>query len=355
MRGGDMTRSIVLVMLVAAAIAAVATVVPRFSGGTEQVEATDGASLALDMDITNGSGPCNPIDSERGTSAGEPEYKIAICLTDSAAPPGAFNVELLYDDTLDQCVPVDCPGVGCLDANPDANAGTTSWTTPGLGDGCDCSIGGEKPPVCDDDPDTGASKGKAYIQCTCATATLPVGDGVASPIAVVTFKNTANGRDTFSLGVAALYDDPGDNILRCPPRAGMAPCSGGTRSESLSPPATPTPGGVPPTSTPGAGGTPGAGATPAPSGPEATAAAATAIAQGTPPSALTTPAGTTTPGAKKTPSASTTARPSATPGEEKGEGEGGGTNAFLIAGIVIGVVIVLGGAGWFAWRRLRLR
>jgi hypothetical protein len=27
----------------------------------------------------------------------------------------------------------------------------------------------------------------------------------------------------------------------------------------------------------------------------------------------------------------------------------------VIAGIVIGVVIVLGGAGWFAWRRLRLR
>ena len=304
MRGGDITRSIVLVMLAAAAIAAVATLVPRFSGGTKQVEATDGVSLALDMDITNGSGPCNPIDPERAISEDGAEYKVAICLTGAVLPPHALNIDLLYDDTLDQCVPVDCPGVGCLDTNPDANAGTTAWTTPDLGTGCDCSIGGEKPPVCDDDPATGPDKGVAFIDCYCATATLPVGEGVSSPIAVVNFKNIAKGRATFTLGVAALYDEPGDNILRCP----GAQCLDGARDESLSPPATPTPGGVPPTGAPGAGGTPG-----------------------------------------------TTAQPDATPGEEKAEGEGGGTNAGLIAGIVIGAVVVVGGAGWFAYRRLRLR
>jgi hypothetical protein len=300
------------------------------------------------MDITNGSGPCNPIDPARGISPDEPEFKVAICLTGAEVPPGAFNVELIYDDTLDQCVPVDCPeGIGCLDTNPDANAGTTTWTTPDLGPGCDCSIGGQRAPTCDYPPAEGVApepgKKTAYIDCTCPeTATLPVGEGVSNPIAVVTFKNIAKGADTFTFGTVALYGAAG-NILRCP----GAKCSDGARSESLSPPATPTPGGVPPTGTPGAGGTP------APSGPAATAAAATAVAQGTPPSALTTPAGTTTPGAKKTPSTSPTARPSATPGEEKGEG--GGTNAAVIAGIVIGAVIVVGGAGWFAWRRLRLR
>jgi len=350
MRGGDVTRSIILVMLAAAAIAAVATVVPRFSGGTERAEATDGPSLALDMDITNGSGPCNPIDSERAISGDGAEYKVAICLTGAVLPPHALNIELLYDDTLDQCVPVDCPeGIGCLDTNPDANGGTTAWTTPGLGDGCDCSIGGVEPPVCDIDPATGPDKGVAFIDCYCATPTLPVGEGVSSPVAVVTFKNIAKGRATFTFGVVALYDQPGENILRCPPLGGMAPCSSGTRGELAPTSLTPTAAAVPPT------GTPNASDTPVPAGPAATAAAATAIALGTPSSALTTPAGTTTPGAKKTPSGSPTARPSATPGEEKGEGEGGGANAVLIAGIVIGAVVVVGGASWFAWRRLRLR
>ena len=348
MRGGQMTRSVVLAMLAAAAIAAVATVAPRFSGGTEQVEAQDGPSVALDMDITNGSGPCNPIDPERAISGDGAEFKVAICLTGAVLPPHALNIELLYDDMLDQCVPVDCPeGIGCLDTNPDANAGTTTWTTPDLGTGCDCSIGGVEPPVCNIDPATGLDAGYASILCTCVTATLPVGEGVSSPIAVVNFKNIAKGRATFTFGVVALYDEPGDNILRCPPLGDMAPCSGGTRGELAPTSLTPTAAAVPPTGTPNAGGTP------VPAGPAATAAAATAVALGTPLSTLNPPAGTTTPGAKKTPSASPSARPGATPSEEKGEG--GGTNAGVIAVIVIGAVVVVGGAGWFAYRRFRLR
>jgi hypothetical protein len=354
-----MTRSIILATLAAAAIAAVATVVPRFSGRTEQVEATDGASLALDMDITNGSGPCNPIDSERGSSSDEPEYKVAICLTGSAVPPAAFEFDLIYDDMLDQCVPVDCPDTDCLDGNPDANVGATVFSSPDLGTDWDCSNMHLSPPVCDKDPGTGPDHGKAFITCmSVKTPTLPVGPGVSAPIAVVAFKNIAKGRDTFTLGTAALYDYDVANIVKCP----GAQCLGGARDELLSPPATPTPGGVPPTATPGAtdtpgaAGTPGVGSTPGATGPGATSAAATAVALGTPLSALTPPpAGTTTPGAKKTPSASPTARPSATPGEENKEGEGGGTNAGVIAGIVIGAVVVVGGIGWFAWRRLRLR
>jgi hypothetical protein len=351
MRGGDVRRSVLLAVLAAAAIAAVATVAPRFGGGTERVEAQDGASVAvaLDMDITNGSGPCNPIDPEGGSSGDGAEFKVAICLTGAAAPPLTFNIDVLYDDTLDQCVPVDCPGVECLDANPDANAGTTSWTTPDLGTGCDCSIGGLKPPQCDEDPDTGPGKGKAFINCYCDSPTLPVGEGVSSPIAVVTFKSIANGSDTFTFGVVALYDEPGANILRCPPKKDMAPCSGGTRGELAPTSPIPTAAAVPPTDTPNASGTP------VPAGPAATAAAATAIALGTPPSTSNPPAGATTTGAKKTPSASPSARPSATPGEAKAEGGGGGTNAGVIAAIVIAVVVVVGGIGWFAYRRFRLR
>jgi hypothetical protein len=304
MRGGDVRRSVLLAVLAAAAIAAVATVAPRFGGGTEQVEAQDGASLSLDMDITNGSGPCNPIDPEGGSSGNGADFKVAICLTGSAVPPAAIDVRVIYDDTLDQCVPVDCPSGECLDANPDANAGTTTWTTPGLGTGCDCSSAGGAPPACDRNPNTGPGEGVAFISCVCATPKLPVGPTVSIPIAVVTFKNIAKGKDTFSFGASAAYTEDGKNIVRC----ASAQCLGGARVESLSAPLTPTPGGVPPTGTAGASG-----------------------------------------------SASPTARPGATPGEEKGEGEGGGTNAVLIAVIVIGAVVVVGGVGWFAYRRLRLR
>ncbi len=349
MRGGDIMRSIVLLMLAAAAIVAVATVVPRFSGGTEQAEATDDPSLALDMDITNGSGPCDPIDPTRGTSPDEPEYKVAVCLTDSEPSPAAFEFNLVYDDTLDQCVPVDCTETGCLDGNPDANVGAKVFSSPDLGAGWDCNIMEADPPVCDKDPETGAGHGSAHIQCmTMETPTLPAGAGVSAPIAVVAFKTIAKGSDTFTLDVGSAYDQDVRPIVVC---LDGGACSGGTTTESAVIPPTAT---AIPSATPN--GTPGAAGTPSATGPEATAAAATAVAQGTPSPALTPPpAGTTTPGAKKTPSVSPTARPSATPGEEKGDGEGGGMNAGVIALIVIGAVVVVGGAGWFAYRRFRLR
>ena len=309
MRGGDMTRSILLVTLAAAALAAVATVAPRFSGGTVQVEAQDSASLALDMDITNGSGPCNPIDTVRGTSPDQPEYKVAICLTDSAVSPGAFEFTLVYDDTLDQCVPVDCVDTDCLDGNPDANLGATVFSSPNLGTGWDCDIMELDPPACDRDPETGAGHGKAFLKClTLRTPTLPTGLGVSVPIAVVAFKTIAKGSDTFTLENASAFAVDASGILSC---YGASLCSVGTTTESS---------GVPPTGTPGASGTPGA------TGPPA----GTALA------------------AKTTPSAVPTAS------EEKQGGEGG-TNAGVIAVIVVGALVVVGGMGWFAWRRLRLR
>jgi hypothetical protein len=58
----------------------------------------------------------------------------------------------------------------------------------------------------------------AYISCVCTgTQTLPVGAGVSSPLAVVTFHTTGvAGVDNLSFGTAAVYDWLAAKILRCP-------------------------------------------------------------------------------------------------------------------------------------------
>jgi len=349
MRGGDITRSIVLVMLAAAAIAAVALVGLRSNGGPDVASAHVTGSPHMEIDLVkDGTGWCNPVDATASRAADNTEYQVAICLTDSPAPPAGFQFEVVYDPALNTCTNVTTIPGDSLDDNPDANAGTTTFSTPDLGTGWDCSDYDLSEPLCD----LGGSMGTAYMSCMSAagTLTLPFGSGVSAPLAVLNLKAANVGVDNLALQNAAVFDASVTQILAC--TTPSSACVGATVNVNIND-WTPTPGGVPPTGTPGAGVTPGAGATPAPSGPEATAAA---VAQGTPLSALTPPpAGTTTPGAKKTPSGSPTAQPSATPGEEKGEGEGGGANAAVIAVIVIGAVVVVGGAGWFAWRRLRLR
>ncbi len=80
------------------------------------------------MDPTNGSGPCSPVDTTVQHSPGE-TYTVAVCLTDALASPAAFTFHLLYDDTLNECVPASCAPSDeyCLDSNPDANVGLTSF------------------------------------------------------------------------------------------------------------------------------------------------------------------------------------------------------------------------------------
>jgi len=353
MRGGDITRSIILVMLAAAAIAAVALVGLHSSGGPDAASAHVTGSPHMEIDLVkDGSTWCNPVDATASRAADNTAYQIAICLTDSEAAPAGFQFEVVYDSALNTCTNVATGDVTSLDDNPDANAGSTTFSTPNLGTGWDCNIMDVLEPLCD----YGGSMGRALIACMCVEdgcATLPSGPGVSAPLAVLTLSAANVGVDNLMIeNAAAAQEDLSAIITKCTRPANA--CVGATVNvHDWTTTPMPTPGGVPPTGTPGAGVTPGAGATPAPSGPEATAAA---VAQGTPLSALTPPpAGTTTPGAKKTPSGSPTARPSATPSEEKGGGEGGGTNAAVIAGIVIGALVVVGGAGWFAWRRLRLR
>jgi hypothetical protein len=256
--------------LVLATVLAIAR--PGGSGNQESLAhiitptGTPGAPLVhleIDADVPNGSDPCNPVDA---TAPAGGMHKVAVCLTSSSQPPASFTVELLYDDTLNSCTDIANSGTG-LDDNPDANAGTTVWpdAAHSLGTvGWDCSGGGVKYPVCDTDvcdydadPEcdpadhTGPAHGKAFITCMCTgtgCATLPVGENVSRPIAVVTFDVLRDGIDSLSFGAVALYDETAEQILRCP----GADCYGAlndktlvtptvTSTPTLTPTITPTP------------------------------------------------------------------------------------------------------------------
>jgi hypothetical protein len=176
------------------------------SGGVASAHTGTG-SAHLEIDMNGDGGWCTDIDTTAIHAAGVP-YEVAICLSeDTDAPPQAFNVELLYDDTLNSCT--DKANVSPMDDdNPDANSGVTTWGTS-LGTGWDCS--GSLPalnPVCDKDPThTGPGKGLAFITCasTAGPWTLPIGETVSAPIAVVTLHASSPGVDNLDLANVAVY------------------------------------------------------------------------------------------------------------------------------------------------------
>ena len=174
--------------------------------------------LEIDADTTNGSGPCNPVDA---TAEVYGMHKVAVCLTSSLAAPAGFDFDLVYDPALNTCTNESCPTGTCFDDNPDANLGTTTFSTPDLGTGWDCSA---SEPVCA----KSGQAGRAFIMCLCVDlgcATLPVGADVSAPIAVVTFNEEAGGVDNLKLEDVALFDENIDSIVQC---HGSGPCYGAT-------------------------------------------------------------------------------------------------------------------------------
>ena len=111
------------------------------------------ATLELTWDPTNGSGSCNPVDAAAEHAVGE-TYPVAVCLTDSSVPPLAFQFDLLYDDALNECVPSACApdDERCLDSNPDANAGSTVFSSPSMGSSFTCNMEDLSPPECEHEP-----------------------------------------------------------------------------------------------------------------------------------------------------------------------------------------------------------
>jgi len=175
------------------------------------------ARLEIDMDPTNGSGPCNPVDSTAEHEVGE-DYAVAVCLTDSPAPPFVFYFTLLYDDTLSQCVPATCASndLECNDSNPDANSGQTIFSTPSLGTGWDCLVPPDQP-TCDSDPGNGPDRGSAKLLCWSSgqPLSLPAGIGVSAPIAEVNLRAVASGVGMLRPYLVAVADREAREIVRC--------------------------------------------------------------------------------------------------------------------------------------------
>jgi hypothetical protein len=209
---------------------------------TPTATATPEPRLEIDMDPTNGGGPCNPVDTAVIHNVYGGNYQVAVCLTGAGTgnEPNSFSFELTYNDTLNQCVPTACTDA-CRDGNPDANTGTSVFSTPSLGNvGYDCSGISLAPPVCDKDTQTGAGHGRAYMGCfTTGSPTLPTGDEVSAPIAEVTFRAIAGGVDSLTLdNVSVASVNFGGDLVDCP--GGPGECFGGTDYKTFGPTVTPT-------------------------------------------------------------------------------------------------------------------
>jgi len=213
-----------------------------WSGSGDVASANVGTGTPhLEVDLVkDGSTWCNPVDTtfSRPVNAAV-TYEIALCLSDATSSPAGFNLDLIYNDTLNSCTDLE-PGGASLDDNPDANAGSTTFTTPDLGTGWNCNFGSVDPPVCDKDPLTGAGKGRAYMQCGCTNigcATLAVGAGTSKPIAVITMKAISAGADSISLDSVSIINEDGIEFVNC---YSGGPCQGATDTKTGGPTPGPT-------------------------------------------------------------------------------------------------------------------
>jgi len=253
-----------------AVLLAVVLAVVRPGGPSDQksfahvITATPGVEvlhLELDMNVTNGNGPCDPVDASAAHGYND-TYQVAVCVTglEKGTPIDWFTFDVIYDDTLNKAPEV-ADLAPALDDNPDANAGTTRWPTnisDGLGSDWDC-LGEDDGPKGDTNLATGPGNGDAFISCGSGT-TRTLGDNeTAGVLAVITF--TAQGvaaTDTLTIANAYLVGLYENNMGTCNPvHTVEMPCFGGTdikvapphrrNTRTPTPTATPVPTEVPPT------------------------------------------------------------------------------------------------------------
>ena len=169
--------------------------------------------LDIDADVTNG-GPCQSVDLTADVSG---THQVAVCMESAPQHVGFFEFYLVYDDTLNQALEKDCPSGTCLDDNPDANAGGTTWDGD-LGGGWDCSGGGVAEPRGDIDPTPSDGIGVAHLSCmaTSGPYTSPI-DYDHWPLAVITFNVVGTGSDTLTLRDVVIGDETGLEIGSCNP------------------------------------------------------------------------------------------------------------------------------------------
>ena len=318
-------------------------------GGVTKEAVAQSPELSLDADISDG-GPCASIDSEITAAPGE-AFQVGVCVQGIPSYLGAFQVSVIYDDTIVSAPEIPLSG-GALDDNPDANAGATTWGE-GLGENWTCDIVSlGQQPVGDGDPETGPGHGRADMICWSITGPWALGDDEDSGVlAVISFDANPDlpGATSLELADVGLSGGGANDMGMCNPPAGspsavVLDCIGATvqvAGPTISPTEWPTP-------TPVVGviarPTLGAEYTPPPT-------TDTPVAVGGSPEAATKTAEaakntTGTPEAgKKTPQTTKTPSPSSSAGEETDQG---GDDWLWPTVIGIAVVVVAAGAGALA-------
>jgi len=216
--------------------------------------------------VENGNGPCDPIDSEADANVGA-VHRVAVCILNPPEPPSAFLARVVYDGQLN--VAPEVPDLlPCLDDNPDANAGATTFSSPNLGERWDCSGMGIYPPRGDDEytPDKHDAVLACHADLRNPDATLVQG----GPLEVITFDVIGRGDDRVEFDPATeIGGEITGTIGTCGEiPAQTIPCHGAViHKQGEGPPATPPPEASPAAPTPErkATVTPG-GATPAAAG-----------------------------------------------------------------------------------------
>ena len=269
---GSANKTFLLSALAVVALAGVGLLVAVGSeGGTKQAGAQQGLTLALDMDITDG-GPCASIDDAAAHGPGD-DYDVALCIGNMSTAVGAFQASVFYDDTLNSSPNVACPTGDCLDTNPDANAGATTWGSS-LGGAWDYTLD-LLPPMGDRDDQAANGTGEAIIACWSLYGPYSLGDDESDGVlALISFTAIAGGEDSLIIGNAVVANSDGTIVGACnPPLENNLEmtCSGGTDVKAGTPPPTrpptmtlpptntPCPNGVCPTSTNAPTRTPGTG------------------------------------------------------------------------------------------------
>ncbi len=212
------------------------------SGSTDVAYADPAVTLAIDVDLSNGVCGTNIDDYVEVDPSIPGGHDVAICLIDLPSATygvSAFSFDLLYDDTLNECVPVTCPADPgtCLDDNPDVNAGSDNKYGDGLGGTDDgdwsCKLTGATEPVCDADSETGAQHGAANANCLATDGPYTMGDNETNGVlAVVSFDVLGPGTDVLHMANTNITGSDGMVWARCDP--GTA-CTDST-VEKLAPP-----------------------------------------------------------------------------------------------------------------------
>jgi hypothetical protein len=195
--------------------------------------------LAIDANVENGNGPCDPIDSEADANVGA-VHRVAVCLLNTPQPVFAFLSRVVYDGQLNRApeVPHLLP---CLDDNPDANAGETTFSSPNLGERWDCSGMGIYPPRGDDEytPDKHDAVLACHADLRNPDATLVQG----GPLEVITFEVVGRGDDRIEFDPQTGIGGATGTIGTCGEVPTQTiPCHGAViHKRGEGPPATPPP------------------------------------------------------------------------------------------------------------------